>query len=234
MRSRLDRNLEAKTRKKFYLTLLGIILVLVLLFKYGVPLLINLSLFLSNGRSSNSTQKSTGHQFVAVPTLDAVSATNSATVQISGNAVSKEQIKLFVNDTYVDAVDTKDDGTFVFKDVSLQQGDNTIKVKAKQQDSESDFSDPEKIVYKNSPPSLSIDDPQDGQSFSKDQSTITIKGKTDADVKVTINDFWAIVDNNGNYSYSFHLQNGDNQIKVTATDIAGNKTEKSIKVTYSQ
>jgi hypothetical protein len=30
------------------------------------------------------------------------------------------------------------------------------------------------------------------------------------------------------------LKDGDNQIKVIATDAAGNKTEKQIKVTYSQ
>ena len=49
-----------------------------------------------------------------------------------------------------------------------------------------------------------------------------------------MNEFWAIVDAGGNFSYTLPLQNGENTIKVVATDEAGNKTEYEVKVTYSE
>jgi len=61
-----------------------------------------------------------------------------------------------------------------------------------------------------------------------------VHGKTDPNVKVTINDFWAIVDDSGNYSYNLSLKSGDNPIKIVATDDAGNNTEKDLKISYSE
>ena len=98
---------------------------------------------------------------------------------------------------------------------------------------ESDFSNTIITAFKNAPPSLSLNSPTDGQSFSKDQNIASIKGATDTDAKVTINGFWAITDSNGNFSYSLPLQNGENKIRVEAIDIAGNKAIKEIKIIYS-
>ena len=69
--------------------------------------------------------------------------------------------------------------------------------------------------------------------FEKDQSTVKVLGKTDPGVRVTVNGFWAVIDENNNFSYNLPLQNGENMIKIEAIDQAGNKTEKEIKVTYS-
>lgn len=235
MQSRLHRRFEQQSKKRFYLTIFGIIVILFLVVRFGVPLLINLSLFLNRGKGNGTQVQQSGMQFVAVPSLNGTfPATNSATIAISGTAAAKQQVKLYVNDSFIDTTDANDDGSFSFPNVSLQEGNNAIKVKAKQGNNESDFSDITTVMYKNSAPNLTITSPSDGQAFAKDQSTIPVMGKTDPDVKVTVNDFWAIIDANGNYSYNLHLQNGDNQIKVDAIDAAGNKTEKIIKVTYSQ
>ena len=82
-----------------------------------------------------------------------------------------------------------------------------------------------------SAPGLSIDQPQDGQTVSKSSSpTLGIQGKTDIGNNVTVNGFWAIVDDQGNYNYLYTLQNGDNDIKVIATDPEGNQTTKEIHI----
>jgi bacillopeptidase F len=118
--------------------------------------------------------------------------------------------------------------------VSLRSGENSIKVRVSDGNQKSNFSNILSITYLNEPPELSIETPSDGTQFHKDEKTIEIKGKTNSGTKITVNDFWAIVDTDGNYSYTMALKDGDNQIKVIATDAAGNKTEKQIKVTYSQ
>jgi bacillopeptidase F len=234
--SRLSRTNEQRMKQRLVFTIVGTVVLLVLLVKFGIPALVNFSLFLSSGSASQSTSSSKQSTYLTPPILNPVpTATNSASFDFSGIAQAKQLVKLYVNDTYVDSVTAKDDGSFSFKGVNLSQGQNVIKAKVKKDAQESDFSQSWTITYKNNAPSLSITQPADGQSFSGSQNaTITVAGKTDPDVKITVNDFWAITDNSGNYSYNLHLQNGSNQIKVIATDTAGNKTEKDITVSYSQ
>jgi len=235
MKSRLSLSEEKKSKKRLFLTIIGTVVILYLLIRYGISFLIGFSAILSGSKGTDSVQQTKNNIFVAVPVFSSLpSATNSASISVSGTAEKNETIKLFINDNYIDVTDTKNDGSFTFKDVSLNQGENKMQVKAKKDANESDFSDAATVLYKTNTPSLTIDNPSDGQSFSKEQSSVAVTGKTDPDVHITVNDFWAIVDDQGKYSYTLHLQNGDNQIKVVATDAAGNKTEKSIKVTYAQ
>lgn len=236
MRSRLSRTSEKKTRKQLYLSIAGIVILLIVLFKFGIPALVNFSLFLSNFNNSGTNSPAQNAKEVIVPPIlnQEFTATNSATITVNGTGVAKETVQLYVNDDQVDSTTVKNDGSFSFTDINLTQQQNTIKARVKKDNKLSDFSDPLLITYIQKAPDLTIDSPSDGQSFPHDQSSVVVKGKTSPDVKVTVNDFWAIVDNNGNYSYTLHLQNGDNQIHVVATDAAGNKTEKQIKVTYSQ
>ncbi len=236
--SRLNKAAEQRMKQRLVLSIFGSIVILVVLVKYGIPALINFSLFMSSlqGGSSIGSDATKEKTFLSAPILNPMpSATNSASFDISGSAGAKQQVKLYINDTYVDSLTSKDDGTFTFKAITLTQGQNVIKAKVSQNSSESDYSSPWTITFKNNAPTLSILEPADGQTFSGSQnSSITVEGKTDPDIQVTINGFWAITDNNGNYSYNFHLQGGSNQIKVIATDAAANKTEKDITVTYNQ
>ena len=230
--SRLSRRLESQSRKNLFLSMLGIIIVLILLARFGIPLLVNFSLFLS-GQKNDGPSKNTSSAYLSPPVLNqTANATNSAEFIITGTAVKGEEIHLYVNDSLSEKQETGDSGNFSFK-VTLQTGDNKIKVKAKKDENESDFSNELEIVYKNEPPSLSLDSPNDGQKFEKDQNTARVSGKTDSGIRVTVNGFWAVIDENNNFSYSLPLQNGDNTIRIEAIDQAGNKTEKEIKVTYS-
>lgn len=224
--------MEQKTKKNLALSILGIILIILLAFKFGIPFLVNFSLFLSG--SQNKTETSTQDtSFIVPPVLDSFpEATASAEVIISGIASKKQTINLYINSYLVDTIKAGDDGKFSFKQ-TLKPGENTIQAKSVVNEKESDFSNNIITVFKNTPPSLNISSPSDGQSFSKDQNVANIKGTTDTEVKITINGFWAITDANGNFSYSLPLQNGDNKIKFVATDIAGNKNEKEIKINYS-
>jgi len=236
IRSRLNRRLEEKTKKNLVLNILGIVLVILLVLKFGIPLLVNLSVFFSGSSKNNQMPVATSIQdtsFIAPPVLDSFpDATSSANIPVSGIASKNQSIDLYINGNLQDNTKTKDDGSFLLTE-TLRPGENTIQVKAVVNGKESDFSNSITTAFKSAPPSLNVTSPSDGQSYSKDQNTATVMGTTDPDVKVTVNGFWAISDDNGNFSYNLPLQNGDNQIKVVATDAAGNTTEKDIKVTYS-
>jgi len=233
-RSRLTKKTERKTKKTIFLSIVGIIIVLILLYQFGIVFLINFSLFVtgSKNQQSNSTQNEIN--FIAPPVLDPMFlATNSAQVNITGKADKNRDVYLYINNSQVDQTISDDLGIFKFTE-NLEKGISQIDSKVKYKGKESDFSNSITISYQTAQPTLDITSPSDGQQFKKDQNTANVTGKTDPGVSVTINGFQAVIDNTNNYSYILTLQNGDNQIKIVATDQAGNKTEKDIKVNYSQ
>lgn len=231
-KSRLSKYSERKTRKTIFLNILGIIIVLYLLFKFGIGLLINFSLFLSGSKDQGIVNQNSIN-YVAPPTLNPLpTATNSAQIKISGNSVKDSAIELFVNNNKTYETKTDDMGEFSFSNM-LKNGNNQIKVRAIIKDKKSDFSNTLNIAYSNSVPNLEINSPQDGAQFKKDQNTVNVTGKTDPGVNITVNGFWAVISDTNNFSYNLALQNGDNQIKIVAIDQAGNKTEKEVKVNYS-
>ncbi len=235
-KTRLKKKLERQTLRNIILTILGIVIIIVLFLTFGIQILINFSLGIEKLRGSQDVSSSNNSsEYVAPPVLDPTfSATNSAQVKITGYTTTKQTLKLYINGRLVTSTSTKPDNTFVFDNVTLDQGNNTIKAKAFTQDGkESDYSNTVTINYSNKTPSLTIDSPQDGQNLGKNDNPLKVTGKTDAGDKVTVNGFWAIVDDNGQYTYMLTLQNGGNDIKVITTDDAGNKTEKDIKVNYS-
>lgn len=231
-KSRLSKYSQRKTRKTIFLNILGIIIILYLLFKFGIGLLINFSLFLS-GTKDQGIVNQNSINYIAPPTLNPLpTATNSAQIKISGNSVGDSAIELFVNNNKTDETKTDDRGEFSFSN-TLKNGNNQIKVRAVIKDKKSDFSNTLNIAYSNSAPNLEINSPKDGEQFKKDQNTVNVTGKTDPGVNITVNGFWAVISDTNNFSYNLALQNGDNQIKIVAIDQAGNKTEKEVKVNYS-
>lgn len=232
-RSRLSRKLEKQTIKNLVLSILGILIVFIVLFKFGIPLLLNVSLFVSGEKTQESTSNKKA-SFVPPPILNyEYGATNSAQVKIEGYASPNQIIDLYINGNLIDKTETKDDGSFSIETL-LVPGENVIRAKATtSDDKESNMSESLTIMFKNEPPSLEIKSPADGQFFSKDQNTAEIKGTTDPHVRITINNFWAVINENNNFSYTLALKDGENEIKIVAQDQAGNKTEKTIKVTYN-
>lgn len=232
-KSRLSKRLEKKTKKNLILFVLGIIIIFVILVRYGIPLMANVALFISNTKSSQDIQEKT-ISYVSPPVLNPLlEATNSAQMIISGIASKGSDIELYVNDELKDKIKADENGNFQFS-YSLSKGDNNIKARSVINDKNSDFSDTMTVTYKDIVPALSIDVPADGQKFIKDQSTVNVSGKTDQGNSVTVDGFIAIINENGTYSYDLPLKNGDNKITVVSTDQAGNKEEKSITVNYSQ
>lgn len=232
-RSRLSERIEDQTRRNVILSIIGIVLILGILWKFGLPFLATASFMLAGGHQQTTEKEKPA--YVSPPTLhDTFSATNSAKISISGSTVKDATVSLFVNNAKIDSIQVKDKNTFSFDNVSLIHGENTLKTQADIQGVKSDFSNIVTITYLNKAPELSIESPSDGAEFHKENKVIDITGKTDPGVKVTVNDFWAIVDTDGNYSYSLSLHDGDNEVKVVASDDAGNKTDKQIKVKYSE
>jgi len=88
------------------------------------------------------------------------------------------------------------------------------------------------ILFKEEKPKLEISQPNDKDKIS--QSEILLKGVTDKEIFVKVNDLPIVVDANGNFQTTIRLKEGDNTIVITASDIAGNFETKNLTVTYQK
>jgi len=83
--------------------------------------------------------------------------------------------------------------------------------------------------------SLEITEPDDNRVFTKSEATIS--GKTSKEAILTIltegNEYFSQADENGLFSKKITLIKGANTVKIVATDLLGNKTEKELTLVYT-
>lgn len=211
------------------------LILLTIIIGIGIPMLIKMVVFVSDLKSSGQKIESTQTISPPAPVLETQpEATNSASIRISGYSQKDNVIKLYLNDLSIKETTADKDGKFIFTNVLLKEGANKISVKAITANSpESDFSNELNIFYGTAKPKLEITSPQkDAKFFDKDKE-IKVEGITDPNNTIYVNSRFGEADNEGKFSIFISLQNGDNNIKIIAKNLAGNETSEEIKVTYS-
>lgn len=235
MRSRIKNSKNQQAKRNIFLSAAGMVVLLVLIVIFGIPFLVNLSLFVEKKVDGDSADSTNATAYIAPPQLDiSYSATNSGVITVGGSGQEEQTVSLYVNNEKVAEEKLSDELSFAFDGIRLKDGDNEVFAKAKVGKKSSNESDIIHINYIKDAPEISIDSPADGQGFNGgDNRTITVSGKTREGAKVTVNGFWAVMQPDGSFRHRLNLQDGENQIKITAEDEATNKSEKNIKVTYS-
>lgn len=232
--SRLSRLEEKRTKRQLILISIGIILLIVLSITIGIPLLVRVSVLLGNlGGNTQITDSDTTPPFPPIlnPILE---ATNSAQLKVDGYAEPESTLNLFLNDEQIEEVLVARDGAFSFSDITLKDGANAIYAVAKDQGGNlSNQSESQTIVYKKTGPKLEIESPHDGQTYGRNQDEIIVKGKTDPDASIRLNDRFVSRKDDGSFEYPLILQEGETTLTIIARDQAGNETKTELKVTYS-
>jgi hypothetical protein len=168
--------------------------------------------------------------FSNVPT-----ATKESTITLNGISEPGATIKLFVNGPEIATTTADSGGLFTFLNISLIDGNNTIMAKSiSKNGTESKNTDPIYIAKDNNKPEIEITSPKDGEIIRNLDKRILIKGKVNKKATVKINDRFAILNNDLTFEVFIGVEEGKVQIKVTATDAAGNTSDKSINVTYEK
>ena len=138
----------------------------------------------------------------------------------------------YLNTKKVKEIESSSD-TFSEEIGDLEKGDNSVYIQAKSKDNKTEKNTiTYKVFYKNENPKLDISEPSDNSTTNNQE--IKVKGSTDKETYIHVNDLPVVVDANGSFETSVRLKDGDNQIVITATDIAGNTETKSFKVTYQK
>ncbi|UYO33595.1 S8 family peptidase [Bacillus halotolerans] len=162
------------------------------------------------------------------------SYTNKENVTVKGKASPGTAVTLYNGDKEAGETKTAADGTFE-AGVSLSKGENKLTAAASTDSGTTDASSPVTVTLDQDKPELTLDNPKNGEKINKE--TLTVKGTVSDDnlKEVKVNGKKATV-TDGSYSARILLENGSNEVKVTATDLAGNKTTKKavIDVNFDQ
>lgn len=233
-RSRWQRVEEKRNLRKAALLVVATVCLLGLVVIYGVPVLIKLAVVAGEWRSSASGSGKSdvippGPPFLLVNYV----ATNSAQLTVSGTAETESTVYLSVNTKDTAKVKVEGDGNFETK-VALTEGNNVISaIAVDEAGNKSRTAKTMSVWYSNKSPNLEIETPSDGQEFSGGNRRVEIKGKTDPESRVIINERIVIVGLDGKFTSFYNLSDGENVLELTAQDVAGNVTNQKITVKYA-
>lgn len=224
---------EKNLKKKFFKTVILLIVSVILVIFVGLPVLARLAVGLSllKGNETQNTIKENNPLFP--PSLEPLpEATNSATITVAGVSDKDREVVISVNNREIQRLETDELGKFTARGISLEDGENTVSVVIEKDNQKSNPAT-QTITYKKEAPEITISEPVEGQVFCCDQKDVIIKGTTNEDAKLSINERYVIVDRDGGFSYKVTLNDGENTIKLKSEDNAGNIKEIEFKLTYN-
>lgn len=224
--------------KTIIISLIIIFLLIIFIFTLGIKLLLNFSIFFSNffpkkPTSTNELTKPTDI-YASISIDDIPTATNSAQFIVSGTLINYDKLEFYLNKEKIKEKEVFNSDYFNEELDGLKEGENEFYIKAllKNNPQISKKTKIYKIILKTEKPKIEIIEPTDKSTVSSQE--IFLKGKTDKEVFVKVNDLPVTVDVNGNFITSLRLKEGENIIQIQATDIADNITEKTLTIIYQK
>lgn len=229
--SRLIKKEQKKMSQQTILMIIASIAILILFIFVIVPSAIRIFFSLID-KTSPFEEKDTIPP--RVPLLQSpVEATNSATIPVAGVGEAASKVIFVLNGNQQAEVDVNDEGKFEYE-LMLEDGDNSLSVYGiDQAGNESVQTKTYQIIFDNQAPLLEVEYPADGTQVElRKNQVIEIKGKTDPNSKVYINDRFVFPNSDGSFTHRYQLSEGENILKFRVTDLAGNVSEQEIKVTF--
>jgi len=203
-------------------------------FQYGISYLARFSSFFndSSGKEITSVIKNTIPP--APPVIDPLpEATNSAILEVFGEAEFSSELSLFLNGKVINNIIIGDSGKFRVGDIGLNDGENIIFALATNMaGNKSQESVRQTIILDKEPPKLKIEFPENKQSFSGDEKEVVIRGETEGDATITVNERKVVIDLGGRFEAPYSLTDGANTIIILVGDRAGNQTKEELIIYY--
>lgn len=231
--SRLAEIEKRKSRRQIFVFGTLSVLVIVVFFFFGFKLISSLAGLLGDVKSGDQPIDVSDTTPPAPPRPNFVPEyTNKDELILEGTAESGSTIKVEINNSEKEIV--TDAGGIFSVTLPLKRGENDISLTATDNAGNESTNTDITVVFDNEKPELEVTKPTEGQKFyGSGQKNLTLEGKTETEVTLTINGRTVPVDENGNFKYDSTLGDGENSFNIKSTDKAGNQTEVTVKVEYS-
>jgi hypothetical protein len=168
-----------------------------------------------------------------ITTINQNAGSETFNISVNGFTEVGVEVELFKNEVSIGKTQVTESGDFVFKNIPLDDGDNSFSALAISKEAgSSDGSVPIVVSFDNKAPDLKITNPTESE-LTIDYADFDIIGESEKDTSVTINGKVAVVDDDGKFKLKFQLNMGKNELEVISRDLAGNETKKKITITYS-
>jgi len=160
-------------------------------------------------------------------------ATTDSQLTLFGYAEPESDVIILVNGQESEPVIAGSDGSFETA-ITLTEGENNIITFARDKaGNESQHSRAYGIILDTEIPPLEILTPESSATIQgRANRTLAITGVTDPEVKVTVNGKLTYAKEDGSFSHSQFLNEGDNELTIVATDAAGNSIEKKLNIRF--
>lgn len=203
----------------------------------GFSLLINSSVFVGNlfGGGRSEYDFGTAPKFYNLEFDEVPAATNSAGLQVSGIAENLDEVTFYLNGSRTKKVDVDSEGKFSTILSNYDQGSNTLyAIGRNKKTSETKKTDTVSFLFKTEKPTIEITEPSDGHKTPRDEIKVAGKTNLGEQMDVRVQGALTTVDASGNFQSFVRLKEGENKIKITVSDAAGNTEEKEITVFYEK
>jgi len=163
---------------------------------------------------------------ITAPTENLI--TNEAELTVTGTASPTTTVELVQNGEAAGSVEVSENGQFEIP-VTLVEGTNEIKVTSTLEGRATGESSPVTVVLDTANPTIAITAPVDGDKVNRE--TVTVTGTVeDANLDFVKVNGQAAAITDGKFSKRILLDNGANNIKVIAQDLAGNRKVKTLTI----
>ena len=237
LKKRYSRRARIETKrniKKIAFYIVSAIVIILVLFFFGVNLLIKYAGFFMELNSSDTPIEIVDTTPLPPPNLrNYPRITNQEELVISGGTQSGARVKIAINNREEEVIaNNEGQFTFIYK---LNRGKNQFYAFAiDASGNQSANTETISIEFDNEPPELEIIKPENNAEFiGPENRQISIEGQTESGAQVNINGRWAVVDTNGKFNYTLSLEEGENNFTITAKDEADNETEVELTVSFT-
>jgi len=232
--SRLASTEEKRNIRKAFIFSILTLAAIVFIFVFGIPTIVKFAGFLTDLRKSslpidkNDTTPPSPPRISTLP-----DATNKANLDVAGTAEAGATVIFTFNENSQETV-VANDGTFTFS-LALEKGENKLSFIAKDPaGNESQKTPVYTVIFDDDKPKLEITSPaNEAEFFGSKQRQVAIRGVTEPETSLTINDRLIKVDDSGNFTYATTLNEGENNFSIKATDKAGNLSEQTLMLRFS-
>lgn len=158
---------------------------------------------------------------------------NQKQLTLKGFSEPGSKVLLYVNGPETTSVIADSVGSFTLGVGDLIEGKNTIYAKAEDSyNNQSEKSQVLEVTYDTQKPKIAITEPKDGTTVKNLNQRVLIKGTVDEKCEIRINDKLAISRPDNSFELLLGMTEGGVEIKIEATDEAGNKSKEELKIWY--